>query len=194
MAIVAIIETPDGTTEQYDAIRDIIGAGLPDGCRAHIAGRTGDGILVVDVWDDPALMDAFYSRDLAPALGAVGVTTGEPRILPVRNMIDQGAGRTSGTIMMFEAEGMTGDMYDTIVGRMDVHLAGGATHPCVSHLAADLPSGDVIVIDVWGSPEEFGRFAAEQIMPATEGLVDAVEPRFVPVHNHQRAAAAAVAS
>jgi hypothetical protein len=59
----------------------------------------------------------------------------------------------------------------------------------VSHLAADLPSGDVLVIDVWGSPEEFGRFAEEQIMPATGGALGAVEPRFVPVHNHQRAAA-----
>jgi hypothetical protein len=190
MAIVAIIEAPDGTTEQYDAIRDIVGSGLPAGCRAHIAGQTGDALVVVDVWDDPELMDAFYSRELAPALAEVGITTGEPRILPVRNMIDQGTGRTSGTIMMSEAQGMTGDMYDAVVARMDVHLASGATHPCVSHLAADLPSGDVIVIDVWGSPEEFGRFAAEQITRVSEGLLDAVEPRFVPVHNHQRAASA----
>jgi hypothetical protein len=189
MAIVAIIEAPGGTAEQYDAVRDTIGHELPDGCRAHVAGQTADSLLVVDVWDDADSMNAFYARDLAPAVRAAGITISEPRILPVRNMIDQGAGRTSGTIMLFDAEGMTGETYDAVVARMDAHLAAGTSHPCVSHLAADLPSGDVLVIDVWGSPEEFGRFAEEQIMPATGGALGAVEPRFVPVHNHQRAAA-----
>jgi hypothetical protein len=54
----------------------------------------------------------------------------------------------------------------------------------VSHAAAATGEG-LVVVDVWESPEAFGRFAETQLGPAAGQAghdLSGVEPRFVPVH------------
>jgi hypothetical protein len=49
----------------------------------------------------------------------------------------------------------------------------------------------VFVLDLWESPEAFGKFAEEQIGPAGAKVgMGPVEPRILPVHNRIRGKAA----
>ena len=101
----------------------------------------------------------------------------------------QGAGDHPGVLMIADVDGMTADMYDSMTVAMEAHQANGAEHPAVHHIAAIEENGDLIVIDIWESPEAFGEFARELIAPAGEdaGLAP-FEPRFVPIHNRLRGA------
>ena len=109
-------------------------------------------------------------------------------MLPVHNHF-QGKGETAGVLMIADVDGLTPDMYDSMTAAMEEHELHGPGHPAVHHVAAVKENGDVLVIDIWESPEAFGEFASEQIAPAGQdaGLAS-FEPRFVPIHNRLRGA------
>ena len=87
-------------------------------------------------------------------------------------------------IVLIEIDGFRPETYDELVAAMDAHAGDGSGHPAVSHVAAQTAEG-MVIVDVWDSPESFGRFAEEQITPAAQSAdMPPLEPRFVPVHNH----------
>ena len=64
-------------TSKYDAVMDKLGLtsanpNWPKGIVSHVAGRTSDGLCVVDVWDSQQNFDAFMTSRLKPAFDAVG--------------------------------------------------------------------------------------------------------------------------
>ena len=197
MAILMMFEAKGATEEQYHATNDHLGIhgdeDAPDGLVSHIAGLTGDGVLVVDVWESQEKLDTFFRERLAAALEAAGLDAGEPTILPVHAMFPQGAGTNAGTIVVIDVDGFTTDAYDAMASTMDAHVStGGHDHPSVQHVAA-ARDGGLLVVDVWGSPEEFGAFAETQIGPAAVGAgVDpaTIQPKLVPVINRIRGKAA----
>lgn len=91
--------------------------------------------------------------------------------------------------MIIESDEFGPELYDRLIARMPAHAGDGSAHPAVSHVAA-LAEGGMVFVDVWDSPESFGRFAGEAIAQAAEGEdVPALEPRFAPVHNRLRSTA-----
>jgi heme-degrading monooxygenase HmoA len=140
MAVVLRLEVPGGTVEQYNQVNDVLGIqgddSAPDGLIFHVAGKTDDGILIVDVWESKEKLDTFFEK-AGPAL----------------------------------------------------HAGDGSQHPVVTHVAAVDSDGSMFIMDIWESPEAFGAFAQAEILPAAEEGME-ISPRFVPVHNVVRGAAA----
>src|SRR4051794_39219902 len=89
-----MLDNPDATTGQYDEVMALIGVAEnpPAGLISHTAGSTGDGLVVVDVWDDANAFGVFAETRLRPAVSQVGIQELQPRILPVHNLIREGAG------------------------------------------------------------------------------------------------------
>ncbi len=194
MAVMMIIEVPGGTTEQYDRANEIMGIhgdqDAPEGLISHVAGTTDDGLLVVDLWESEQALNRFVEERLGAALQQSGMPAAQPRVLPVHNHIPAGSSTNAGVIVLIEIDGMGMEQYDQLTSQMPAHVRDGSGHPAVSHAVAPTDRG-AVVVDVWGSPEEFGQFAESQIAPAAgpAGLGD-FQPRFIPVYNRMRGRAA----
>jgi hypothetical protein len=192
MAIMMIIEVPGGTVEQYDRANEIMGIrgddDAPDGLISHVAGKTEDGLLVVDLWESEQALNRFMQERLGAALQQSGMPDARPRMLPVHNHIPAARDTNAGVIVLIEFDGLGTEQYDQLTSHMPAHVRDGSDHPAVSHAFAPTDGG-AVVVDVWGSPEEFGQFAESQVAPAMSkaGLGGRpIEPRFIPVYNHMR--------
>ena len=90
MASTAVFDLSSGMTQQqYDrVVRDLDanGLGAPDGRQHHAASVSGNGLLIVDVWESEEALGKF-SEGLIPITVAAGATPVEPRILQVHNII-----------------------------------------------------------------------------------------------------------
>src|SRR5581483_6960557 len=128
------------TEEQYHGANDQMGirtnADAPDGLISHVAARTDDGVLVVDVWESEEKLGRFFDERLGAALAANGIDAGEPTIMPVHNLIEKGAGSAANVLVLVEAEGFGPETYDAMTASMDAHVTDGSSHPAVSHVAA----------------------------------------------------------
>jgi len=186
MAVLMLLELPGATREQYDRANEILGIrsddDAPDGLISHAAGLTDDGMVVVDIWESAESLERFFEeRDVEAAMNEAGADLGEPRVLPVHNH-SEGSGTEPGVLMIAEIDDFGTDTYDRMTTGMEGHQPGG-THPAVYHAAAVNESGGMVIVDIWESPEAFGKYAQEQIAPAGEAAGMApFEPRFVPVH------------
>ena len=192
MALLMIIQAPTGTTEQYDRTNEILGIhgddDAPEGLIQHVAASDGDGLVIADVWESEEALGRFREERLGAALEQSGVAgaADPPRLMPVHNYLS-GAGAHAGVLLIVEIEDFTADVYDRMTAGMDVHSGDGSNHPSVWHAAAVGDSGDLVVADVWESPEAFGQFAQDVIGPkGAEVGLKPFEPRLIPVHNHIR--------
>ncbi len=89
MAIAVTFDIKDMTIEQYDRVlKDLeaAGHGAPDGRTCHIACSVDGGWHVVDLWESSEQLQKF-SETLIPILEAAGVTSTEPTVRPVHNVI-----------------------------------------------------------------------------------------------------------
>jgi|1186.fasta_scaffold769571_1 hypothetical protein len=188
MAVLMLLDMPGATTEQYDQLNEAMGIhgdeDAPEGLIHHVVGSDENGLTIVDVWESEEAFGRFAEERLRPAVEDVGIQDGpDPRVHPVHNRLD-GAGTDAGVIVIIEMDDLTPDVYDQMTSKMDAHAGDGGNHPSVSHTAARTDGGALLVVDVWDSPESFGRFGEEQIGPvAAEANLGPMEPRFVPLHN-----------
>jgi hypothetical protein len=89
MTVVAILEFPGASVEQYEKVFEVGGAKIfnqPSRIH-HVCYRTPDGFTVVDVWEDEASFAAF-GEILAPTMQAVGLEA-KPVIHPVQGTVAQ---------------------------------------------------------------------------------------------------------
>ena len=184
MAILMMMEGSGVTADQYRGLNSEMGihgdGDAPDGLVSHVAGHDGESLVVADVWESPELLDTFFHERLGPALQKVGIEAPPPRILPVHD-VTPGSGSHAGVLVVIDVPGFGVDTYDAMRTHMPAHTPGGPGHPAVSHVAA-ITEGGMLIVDVWESPEAFGKFAEEQIAPAGAAVgVGPLEPRFVPV-------------
>jgi hypothetical protein len=195
MAILMMMESPQGTIEEYERTNEILGIrsdeDAPEGLIQHVAASDGNGLLIADIWESTEAFERFYER-LGPALEESGVAgSAEPRPpLEVHNMLT-GKGTEPKVLLLIDADGLGTDQYDQMAARMPAHADGGSDGPWYSHTAATRDGG-VVVVDLWESPEAFGQFAEEQIAPAAQEVgMGPIEPRVIPVHNIMRGRARA---
>jgi hypothetical protein len=196
MAVMRIVESPEATPADYDRAHEIMGTSgegdAPDGLIEHVCASDGTGLLIVDVWESEEQLDRFLQERLGPALQQAGVTAvaRPPRTLQVHNRLT-GAPADAAVLILIEVEELDSDSYDKMAAQMPAHTGDTSQGPWTSHTAAHGERGGIVVVDLWESPEAFGKFAEEQIAPAgaAEGL-GPIEPRVVPVHNRIRGKAA----
>jgi hypothetical protein len=187
MAVMLFMEAPGASLEDYDRVNEIMGlrgdGDAPEGLIHHTAGHDGNGIVIVDVWESEEAIGRFFDERLGAALGEVGVEVkgGKPQILPVHNAL-KGSGTDAGAILIMDMADLTPDAYDEMTASMDAHKGDGSNHASVTHTAARTADGGLLIVDVWDSPESFGRFAQEQMGDAASEI-GPIEPRVVPVHN-----------
>lgn len=84
-------------------------------------------------------------------------------------------------VMTFNIPGMTADQYDRVIEGLE---AAGAEAPDgrLYHVAAATETG-WMVVDVWESEEQFGRFG-ETLIPVLQAAgVTPADPVVRPVHN-----------
>jgi heme-degrading monooxygenase HmoA len=191
MAVVLRMDVPGGTVEQYNQVNDALGISgddtAPDGLILHVAGKTDDGILIVDVWESKEKVDRFFEK-AGPALHDAGVPETEPELFELHTMIPKGQGNQENVIMETRSNISPAD-YDRMVEGIPSHAGDGSQHPVVTHVAAVDSDGSMFVMDIWESPEAFGAFAEAELMPVAEEGME-ISPRFVPVHNVVRRSAA----
>ena len=94
MAIIAVFDDPTLTKQNYEeSIRRLMDkekAESPsdwpvEGLVAHIAGDTGSGFRVVDVWESEEAFRRF-GEALAPVMKAIGIEA-EPQIYPAHTIV-----------------------------------------------------------------------------------------------------------
>jgi|SoiMethySBSTD1v2_1073268.scaffolds.fasta_scaffold1087316_2 hypothetical protein len=189
MAVLMTLEVPGGTTAKYDRTNEIMGIAderdSPPGLISHVCGVTGDGILVVDVWDSVISLDDFARNRFQAALEQAEMPDATPHVSPVHNMLF-GAGTEANVIVLIDMAGLTKEAYDAIIAKMPADVGSGENHPSVMHVAALEPDGHLRIADVWDSGESFANFAQNQIGPAA-GALPPMEPRIVPIYNRMRA-------
>ena len=190
MPVMLLMDAPGASTEAYDRTNELMGirgdADAPAGLISHCCGVDDQGLVVVDIWESEAALDRFFEERLGAALAQTGLVA-TPRIMPVHNLIRQGAGTVPGVLLVWEADGFTPDAYDALTGTMPAHVGDGSAHPAVSHAAATTDGG-MVFADVWDSPESAGRFVETQIAPAAGGDLPEGAPRFARIHNRMRGA------
>ena len=187
MSVLMVLEVPGASLEQYERINEIMGIhgdeDAPEGLIQHVAGSDGDSLFAIDVWESEEALGQFFEERLGAALAEGGVDpAAKPRVLPVHNML-KGAGTEANVVLIMEMEGMPPEAYDDLISKMPAHVQDGSSHASYSHTAAKAEGGGMLVIDVWESPEAFGKFAEEQIAAAAGDDLPPIEPRVVPVHN-----------
>ena len=187
MAVMMMMDSPHGTSEQYDRTNEILGMrgdeDAPEGLIQHVAASDGNGLVIVDVWDSEDAFGRFYER-LRPALDESGVPAEGGRREPPMQVHNRvlGQGAAPNLLMLFEVDGLTTEQYDQMASRMPAH-DGQSEGPWVAHTAA-AKEGGIVVADLWESAEAFGKFAEEQIAPAGQEVgMGPAEPRMIPVHN-----------
>ena len=82
MSKIAMIMRWDGvTTEQYDAVRNIVKweSNPAPGGLLHIATHDGTALRVVDVWENPETFNTFVTERLMPGVHQVGIQS-EPQV------------------------------------------------------------------------------------------------------------------
>jgi heme-degrading monooxygenase HmoA len=198
MAVLMIMEAPGATTAEYDRTNEILGIqgdeDAPEGLIQHVAAHDGDALIIIDVWESEEALGRFFDERLGAALEEAGVASksSEPQRLPVHNML-QGKGTEANVVLIMAMDDLPPEGYDDMTSKMPAHVADGSNHDAVSHTAARAESGGVLVVDLWDSPESFGKFAEEQIAAAAGDQLPPIEPRVVPVHNRIRGRAFAKA-
>lgn len=87
--ILAIIHSPEITKDKYEALRPIVQweKNHPEGILFHAAAFDEQGRMhVVDVWESPEQMEAFFTSRLLPGLQQLGITPPQPSIYPAFNV------------------------------------------------------------------------------------------------------------
>jgi len=184
--VLVIMDIEGGTVEQYDHVDRLVGGttadNAPAGLISHTAGPTDTGFFVADVWESPEALQDFYENHLAGALKEAGVPEVQPQIMPVHNHLE-GRGSTAGVIVIAEIPGLSAEDYDRITADLEAHSGDGSRHPGVSHVAGAHGAG-LVVVDVWGSEEEFGAYAQAELAPRAGDRFAEMKTRFAKVRNH----------
>lgn len=197
MSVLMVMEAPGATAEEYERTNEIMGIrgdeDAPEGLIQHVAAIDDSGLVIADLWESEDAAKRFLDERLGAALEQAGLASsaGKPRVMKVHNALE-GEPKHAGIAVLIEVTDLGSDDYDEMAANMPAHTGDTSQGPWVSHTAAHIDGGGIFVLDVWESPEAFGKFAEEQIGPAAgaAGVTAPIEPRIVPVLNRIRGKAA----
>jgi hypothetical protein len=82
MAVTSVVDAPNMTREQYDAISKRIyfpPGKLPRGLVHHIASELDGGLRIVEIWDSETYFQAYFDDALLPVTREEGVELDAPK-------------------------------------------------------------------------------------------------------------------
>ena len=81
MAVVMMVDNPEGSQDVYDKVRAHLGIDKPAGGTFHVAGPSPTGgFRVIELWESEEDARRFLRERFAPALQAIGVSGPPPQI------------------------------------------------------------------------------------------------------------------
>src|SRR5215831_8388827 len=88
-------------------------------------------------------------------------------------------------LMIMDLEGATTEEYEAVnaaIGIDENNLPQGL----IQHAVGPTDEGGLLIVDVWESEEDLGRFIEEKVAPAMQqaGVESQAQPRVHEVHNH----------
>ncbi len=87
-----LLDVPEGTEEQYSALRRELGDPVSvEGCLLHIAGPTGGGWRIVEVWESEEALERYFGDELAAALQRIDMPTAERELFSVFELAGVGS-------------------------------------------------------------------------------------------------------
>ena len=88
-------------------------------------------------------------------------------------------------LMIMDLEGATTEQYDAVNEAMSVD-ENNLPQGLISHAVGPTDEGGLLIVDVWDTEEDLGRFLEEQVGPAMQqaGVESQAQPRVHEVHNH----------
>jgi hypothetical protein len=87
-------------------------------------------------------------------------------------------------LMIMDLEGATTEQYDALNDAIQVD-ENNLPQGLIQHAAGPTDEGGLLIVDVWESEEDLGRFFEEKVGPAMAQLkLPAGQPRVHEVHNH----------
>ena len=71
MAVIVEMDFEGFSTDQYDAVNDVLDpkGNPPDGLIAHSARLDGDTLRILDLWESPEAFGAFAESRIGPTMG-----------------------------------------------------------------------------------------------------------------------------
>lgn len=89
MSVVMMTESPEGSEEVYERVRELIGPERPAGGILHLAGPGPDGgWRVIEVWESEQEAQRFFEERCLPAFEEIGVPAPPPpQVWRVHNYI-----------------------------------------------------------------------------------------------------------
>lgn len=81
MAVVMMVDNPEGSQEIYDKVRAHLGIDRPAGGIFHVAGPSPTGgFRIIELWESEEDARRFLRERFAPALQAIGVSGPPPPV------------------------------------------------------------------------------------------------------------------
>ena len=185
MAMGIILDWPEGTQGQYDAVTAKMGLdeSAPESALMHVAGPGPDGgWRVVDVWESPEAFEQFAAEQIMPFTGEVGMAEPQVTMFEIHGTRDSGnphADMTFFQVVSFDgldADGFT-EMDGAIIGE------DGEPEAMVFHVNGPTSDGGWIVADGWTSKDERDVFMQERVGPVA-GSGDGPPPKVEELHVH----------
>jgi hypothetical protein len=68
----AYVQDVASSWQQYERVAAALVDPPPAGLIVHVAGRTDEGVRIIDVWEDEEAWERFRKECLAPAIAALG--------------------------------------------------------------------------------------------------------------------------
>jgi hypothetical protein len=90
MAVVMLVDNPEGSQEMYDKVRQQMGLDAPAGGIFHVAGPSPNGgWRVIEIWESEEDAKRFLQERLKPAWEAVGMSgpPPQPQFWPVHKFM-----------------------------------------------------------------------------------------------------------
>jgi steroid delta-isomerase-like uncharacterized protein len=184
MPVAFVLDFPDGSREQYEAVIEQmdLGGSVPPGALFHAAGPgPGGGLRVVDVWESDSAFQQFAEAKIMPLTAEAGLTAPAVLQFEIETVRDPGAPRREIEIvdvirLPLDAAGFR-DLSSEVIGDL---MPEGMTY----HVSGPQPGGGWMVISGWSSRAARDRFRAERVTPAFERRgMPTPEPEILEVYN-----------
>ena len=66
--ICRIYDVPGATLDKYDEVDQKVGPEKPEGAHLHVAGKTDQGLKIIEVWDSEEHIERYMQAGLGAAL------------------------------------------------------------------------------------------------------------------------------
>jgi hypothetical protein len=168
MGVALIMDFPGESIAKYHEVMEQMDLGgvLPPGALLHTAGSYGDGLRVVDIWEDAGAADKFTAERILPTIAAAGVAP--PSVLSVE-FASRIEGSSAAPALVHVAT-LRGVDEASIAEIMRRAIGDGGPPRGIVLSVNGRVGDDWVVVGAWASRADRDRFIDEKVRPAADAL------------------------